>query len=175
MLEIRGVEQLTIIMNIKTDLEGPVVNPHGSGDPAEAIESRYASKSSIRYKNWSKSWNSCPVPETWSRRLHTAHAFHCSHLLVGIILDKSKRIETSRPRFARKNLENPREQWSSPHFLHGENQAQVIRTHPITLIFTQYITKALVELRFTGIYEILSELGGVGCTNRSNFGRSFVE
>ena len=67
-----------------------------------------------------------------------------------------------------KNLENPREQWSSPHFLHGENQARVIRTNPITLIFTQYITKGLVDLRFTGIYKILSELGGVGRTKRCN-------
>ena len=73
-------------------------------------------------------------------------------------------------RVADKNLENPREQWSSPHFLHGENQAHLIRMHPITLIFTQYITKVLVDLRFTGIYEILSELGGVGCTKRFNFG-----
>ena len=51
MLEIRAVEQLSITRTIKTDLEGPIVNPHGSGDPAEAIESLYASKSSIRYKN----------------------------------------------------------------------------------------------------------------------------
>ena len=72
-----------------------------------------------------------------------------------------------------KNLENPREQWSSPHFLHDENQAQLFRMHPITLIFTQYITNGLVELRFTGIYERLSELGGVGCTKRHQIDRSF--
>ena len=74
-----------------------------------------------------------------------------------------------------KNLENPREQWSSPHFLHGENQAKLIRMHPITPIFTQYITNGLVVLRFTGICKRLSELGGVGCTKPHRIDRSFFK
>ena len=84
---------------------------------------------------------------------------------MGWYLINYNRIGRLRCGFLAKNHENPREQWSSPHFLNDENQAHLIRMHPITPIFTQYITKVLVDLGYTGIYEILSELGGVGCTN----------
>ena len=226
MLEIRAVEQQPITRTIKTDLEGPKVMPQGSGDPAEATESLYASKSSIRYKNRSKISYSCPVRETRTPRIQAWHASHCSFLLDRMVLDKFQQNWSSKTRvpckISRKSTWtvefasfSPRRKSSSLvqtafnhahiHSIHNQwtSWAQVhrdlrnierarrsrlhktltfwslffgiqnsvmgrlaVRSSPIPLKFTQYITNRVVKVRFSGIYKILNELGGVGCTKR---------
>ena len=51
MLEIRDKEHPSSSTTIAADSEGLKVTPEASGNPVEAIEQRYASKSTMRYKN----------------------------------------------------------------------------------------------------------------------------
>ena len=226
MAEIRSVDRVPISTSLKVDSEGPKVTTQGTWDPPVAIEQLYASKSVLRYKNRSKSSYSCPVPETWTQRIQSAHASHCSYLLDRMLLDNSKRNQTSRtPSCWQKSRKStwtvefasfsPRRKSSSLvqtafnhahiHSIHNQWTcwAQVhrdlrnierarrsrlhktltfwslffgiqnsvmgrlaVRSSPIPLKFTQYITNGVVKVRFSGIYNILNELGGVGCTKR---------
>ena len=91
MVEIRAVKQLPITRTIKVDSEGPKLKQQVTWDPAEAIKQLYRSKSDMGYKNRSKSSNSCPVRETRTPRIQAAHAFRCSFLLGGMLLDNFQR------------------------------------------------------------------------------------
>ena len=174
MLEIRDKEHPPCSTTIAADSEGPKVTPEASGNPVEAIEQRYASKSTIRYKNRSKSSNSCPLAQTRNLKLRSPRLHRCSFLLSGLQLDYispfSMRNIAHGLYFRTETFENPSEQRSSHYFLHGENHDKLVRTRPISPNFIQGITIGHVKLRFSGIYKILSELGGVGHTkhHRSN-------
>ena len=61
MLEIRVLDQLPFSRTIKLDSEGPKVKPQGPGEPTEAIEQLYVSKSDMRYKKTRKIAKSCPL------------------------------------------------------------------------------------------------------------------